>query len=74
MIQINLTKHTLIYLSHPGSRTALGSKKVLYAIVMPPLANAVTWSKVKLKTGFHGDLKNGEKNQSYLQNYANTEI
>lgn len=62
----------LIYLSHPGSRTALGSKNVLYATVMPSLVNAVTWSKVKLKTGFSGDLK--KKRKSYLKNYINTEI
>lgn len=50
----------LLYLSHPGSRTALGSKKVLYTTVMPSLSNAVTWSKVRLKTGVSGDLKNGK--------------
>lgn len=51
----------LIYLSHPGSRTALGSKEVLYATVMPSLSNVVTWSKVRLKTGLSGDLENGKK-------------
>ena len=43
-------------LSHPGRRTALGSRKFLYATIMPPLANAVTRSKVKPKTGCSGDL------------------
>lgn len=66
--RVTLIKYTLIYLSHPKSGAASGSRRALYKALISSLAKAVAPSQVKAKMGFSRDLKKWGKYLSYLHN------